>query len=161
MVDIGNTLIFDQTSLDLAVSLIQSLLDITKPPKHEIELISFKPPDSEVASFREWAEPHFGGPWLQYISGWAIKTPSPQDIDDSLPDWVLLPVAHFKILGGWRIVTVVKEPGGWRVHVTGKYTKDPLKHRHIRDELARKAGMTSETFWEPQEAGEGWLGVPG
>jgi hypothetical protein len=36
-----------------------------------------------------------------------------------------------------------------------------LKPRHIRDELARKAGMTSDTLWEPQEVGEGWLGVPG
>ena len=141
--------------------MIRDLLEITKPPKDGIDRISFNPPVSEVPAFREWAEPRFGGPWLQYISGWAIKTPFPEDINDSLPDWVLLPVAHFKILGSWRIVTVVKEPGGWRFHVTGKYTKDPLKHRHIRDELARKAGMTSETFWEPQDAGEGWLGVPG
>ena len=141
--------------------MIRDLLEITKPPKDGIDRISFNPPVSEVPAFREWAEPCFGGPSLQYISGWAFKTPSPEDINDSLPDWVLLPVAHFKILGSWRIVTVVKEPRGWRFHVTGKYTKDPLKHRHIRDELARKAGMTSETLWEPQEVGEGWLGVPG
>ena len=145
----------------LAVRLVQEILNILEHPTNCPSSLKFSPEDAQIPAFREWAEPRFGSPWLQNILGWAIKTPSAKDIDDSLPDWVLLPVAHFKILGSWRIVTVVKEPGGWRFHVTGKYTKDPLKHRHIRDELARKAGMTSETFWEPQEAGEGWLGVPG
>ena len=84
------------------------------PKKPNLSAGTFQPLDTEIPAFREWAKPRFGGPWLQEVAGWVIKTPSPEDINDSLPDWVLLPVAHFKILGSWRIVTVVKEPGGWR-----------------------------------------------
>lgn len=124
------------------------------------EDISFRVLDSELHEFKNLAEPIFDSPWLQEMVTSAQPSYTPQ-VDDSIPDWSIQPVAYFKILGSWRVIDLLKEPGGWRFLVTGKYTKDPLKHRHIRDELARKAGMTSETLWEPQEAGEGWLGVPG
>ena len=117
-------------------------------------------PRHELAEFKKLAEPVFGSSWLQEMRafaqpGYVVR------VDDTVPDWSIQPVAYFKILGSWRTIDLVKEPGGWRFVVTGKYTKDPLKHRHIRDELARKAGMTSETLWEAQEVGEGWLGVLG
>lgn len=127
-------------------------------PHHEE--LRFTVLDPELPEFKQMAEPVFGSPWLQEMGGFAQPGYVPQ-LDDSVPDWTIQPVAYFKILGSWRVIDLLKEPGGWRFIVTGKYTKDPLKHRHIRDELARKAGMTSETLWEPQEAGEGWLGVPG
>ena len=72
-----------------------------------------------------------------------------------MPDWSLYVVGYFKLLRHRRCVIMQKEPDGWRLLVTGDTISNPERHHFLREEIARMAGMTSETLWEPQESSEG------
>ncbi len=125
------------------------------------EEISYKPKNEDVPAFREWAVPAFGGPWIQYILGTATDQANPAHITDEVPDWSIYVVGYFKLLRSRRCVILQKEPSGWRLLLTGNTITNPERHRWLREEIAQMAGLTSKTLWEPQEVGEGWLGVPG